>query len=488
MAAAGGTWRKGKFVAASVKKKTAEPTARAAVGKKVDQMSREELLALQKEIAQQIAQSETAEGNKKIKEKEKKKKFKAGATVGKEVETFGQDPRVKYAVRYELVEMDDLVTSNTATGAVNPEFPTELQPRDRTRASSQLQIKRIASDLNPDALTTEFRSLDRGAPIIGKDDNVVESGNGRTLSLRLAAQEYPEQYERYKDSVKAVAAKRGIDPAAVDGMRQPVLVRRRVADVDRVAFAREANSAAVLGMSDTERARTDARRVSSEMLQTLQIGANDDLDAALGKAGNRPFVRSFVSQLPDNERAELVTRTGELTQTGQRRIKGAIFNRTFDSPELSDRIFESNDNDIRNITNGLVASAAKVGQAEELIRSGKRGADYSLAPDVVAATRKYADLRSQGQSVAEYQKQGALFGRELTPTQERLLVVLDENKRSGKRVREIFDSYADRVINSPDPNQGALFGGAKQTREEFISRWLDDIETTKQPQRQASMF
>jgi hypothetical protein len=242
-------------------------------------------------------------------------------------------------------------------------------------------------------------------------------------------------------------------------------------------------------MSDTERARSDAGRVSSEMLRNLKISDSDDIGTAINRAGNRDFVRGFVAQLPDNERAELVTRTGELTQTGQRRITAAIFNRTYNSPALSDRIFESQDNDIKNITNGLVSSAAKIGQAEELIKAGRRS-NFSISEDVVAATRKFADLRKEGKSVVDYRNQGAMFGRELTPNQERLLGVIEDNRRSGARIRQIFDSYAERVINSEDPNQGALFGGgSKISREEFVSRWLDDIEAQKNaPQPQTSLF
>lgn len=485
MAASGGTWRKGRFTPANGTTKMSRARAERAVYENLDRLTPAQLAELQAELAQRLGIEQAHAVNRRLAAQPSPA---PGATVGNEVQAFGQDPRTRYAVRYELVELDDLIPSNTDTGAVNPEFPAELQPRDRTRASSQLQIKRIASDLTPEALTTEFMSLDRGAPIISRDDNVVESGNGRTLSLRLAAAEYPEQFERYRQSVRDVAASRGIDPAAVDQLNRPVLVRRRVQEVDRVRFAQEANSAAVLGMSDTERARTDAGRVSSEMLRSLTISENDDLGTAINRARNRPFVRSFVSQLPENERADIVTRTGELTQTGQRRIQAAVFNRTYNSPSLSDRIFESQDNDIKNITNGIVSSAARVGQAEELVRAGKRN-DYSIAGDVVAATTKYADLKKQGLSVSDYKNQGALFGRDLTPTQERLLTVIDDNRRSGRRIREIFDNYAQRVIDSPDPNQGALFGGAKLSREEFIDRWLSDIEAPQgQRQPQASLF
>jgi hypothetical protein len=156
-------------------------------------------------------------------------------------------------VSYEVVEADDLVVSNLDDFSVNPSFPAELQPRDRTRAMSQDQVNGIASQLDPERLGPSTNAAD-GAPIIGPD-GVVESGNGRVLALRRVYADEGTNAASYKNFLKA----QGFDPGE---MRQPVLVARRVTDLDpaeRQKFAAAANRATVLRLSATEQALADAR-------------------------------------------------------------------------------------------------------------------------------------------------------------------------------------------------------------------------------------
>lgn len=88
----------------------------------------------------------------------------------------------KIAVRPKLVEAADLVTSD------RPEYPKELQPRQRgARAALTEQVASIARNLNPEMLGNAPEA-DRGAPIVGPG-NVVESGNGRVFALRKAYEE-----------------------------------------------------------------------------------------------------------------------------------------------------------------------------------------------------------------------------------------------------------------------------------------------------------
>ncbi|MGL5539166.1 MAG: hypothetical protein ACRDC0_18325, partial [Aeromonas veronii] len=85
---------------------------------------------------------------------------------------------------FTVMEAADLIPSNLADGTVNPDFPQDLQPRDRTRQSSILQISRLSKSLRPAQLADSGLSS-HGAPIIGPD-RVVESGNGRTLAILRA--------------------------------------------------------------------------------------------------------------------------------------------------------------------------------------------------------------------------------------------------------------------------------------------------------------
>ncbi|MFP3499900.1 hypothetical protein SB759_37410, partial [Pseudomonas sp. SIMBA_059] len=55
-----------------------------------------------------------------------------GLTVGREsVAVTERGTSVK--TQYKVVEVEDLIASNTVGGAINPNFPTELQPRDRSK-------------------------------------------------------------------------------------------------------------------------------------------------------------------------------------------------------------------------------------------------------------------------------------------------------------------------------------------------------------------
>jgi hypothetical protein len=394
---------------------------------------------------------------------------KPGVVHGHVVKAYGTDPNTVYQMRYEVRELDDLITSNDDNGKINPEFPKVLQPRDRSRLASKVQIDNIAKKMNPDAMLEEFKSIDRGTPIIG-DDNVVESGNGRSLALRRAKNEYPEQFEEYQAALKQTAAERGIDPSTLDGFKNPVLVRVRQSDVDREQFAKDANTASILATSDTEKAKSDAGKISPTHLQNLTL--KDTIDQTLRSSDNKNFVMNFVASVPETERAGMMTKSGELTQSGENRIKAAMFNRVYDDPDLSDRIFETTDNDIKSITNGVMNSLPKMARAEEMVSTGARAKDLSIAGDVGAAVRQFSSLKVNNLSVDNYLNQGKLFGSDLTPTQEKILVEIDKRRKSGKQVTDLLDKWADLVEAEPHPSQGSLFGPAGSSKDELVDRWL----------------
>jgi hypothetical protein len=378
---------------------------------------------------------------------------------------YGANPGEQYVTRYELRELSDLVTSNDDSGDINPNYPKELQPRDRSREASMMQITGIAQGLIADAFLSEFHSLDRGAPIVG-EGNIVESGNGRTMGLRRAALDVPEKWNEYQSRLAEVANDFGVDPS---DYKEPVLVRVVVGEYDRLDFTKAANESAVLQMSDSERAKSDALKISAEDLLALELG--DDTDRAIQHPRNRGFIRSFLNNYAENERATMIDRDGGLTQSGLTRVKSALFNRVYDDDRLSDRLFESLDNDVKNITNGLMGSLGQLAKAEELVKRGERN-DYSMAHDIAVATEKLSALKRDGSTVEEYRQQGQLFGRELTDIQETILEELDKRKRSGKQVKEFITAWADLVMQQPSPKQASFVPG-KPSKEELMERWLN---------------
>lgn len=139
--------------------------------------------------------------------------------------------------RFALVEAKSLITSHDASGAVNPSFPQELQPRDRSNTKSVESIKENAKNLQPEKLgDTKFAG--NGAPIVG-DDLIVESGNGRVIAINTAYQN--GSADNYKQWLTDNAQDFGFSSDQVQKYEQPVLVRVRVTDVDRIDFTVEAN-------------------------------------------------------------------------------------------------------------------------------------------------------------------------------------------------------------------------------------------------------
>ena len=66
--------------------------------------------------------------------------------------------------------------------------------------------------------------------------------------------------------------------------------------------------------------------------------------------------------------------------------------------------------------------------------------------------------------------------RELTPLQEQLLVQLDARRRSGRRVAELVNAYAEAVLRQPPSAQGQMFGDTfKVTREGLLRSALKSV-------------
>lgn len=349
-----------------------------------------------------------------------------------------------YDMAYEVKSLDELIASNDLAYGVNPLYPSELQPRDRTREASRQQIKRMAEDLRPELLG-ESPKLSDGAPIIGVD-NVVESGNGRTLAIAKAyesgkAEEYRAFLERY-------AAERGIDIA---GINNPVLVRTRLTDADRTQFVKLANESDVAQYSATERAVSDSDRLPDASLLKINNDGSINLD------GSMDFVRGFVGSLPKSEQGTVITGDGRLSQEGKRRIESAIMQRAYDDSSLVTRLSENLDDDSKAVLNALLRAAPQLAQLDSLVKQGGRHQN-TLSKDLAQAAQKLSDLKANGMRVDDYLNQGQLIEDGLSPGARDFLNVFDQNKRSTKAIGENIQSKIDEVEAMGDPRQGSLFG------------------------------
>lgn len=349
-----------------------------------------------------------------------------------------------YDLAFEVKSLDELIASNDAAYGVNPNYPAELQPRDRTREASRQQIENMANDLRPEWLGESPRLSD-GAPIIGVD-NVVESGNGRTLAIGKAYEQ--GKAEEYRAFVEQYAREKGWD---ISGINNPVLVRTRLTDTDRVQFARLANESDVAQFSASERAVSDADRLPDASM--LKING----DGAINLDQSMDYVRGFISSLPKAEQASVITGDGRLSQEGKRRIESALTQRAYGDSSLVTRLAENLDDDSKNILNALLRAAPQLAQLNDLVKQGGRHQN-TIAKDLAQAAQKLSDLKKNGQDVQDYLNQGQLIDDGLSDGAKQFLNVFDTNKRSSKGISENIQSEIDRIEGMGDPRQGSLFG------------------------------
>jgi hypothetical protein len=362
-------------------------------------------------------------------------------------------------VRYAIVDVDDLVTSNTDALTVNPDYPQALQPRDRTRAASEVQIEKFGEPFQPERWG-ETPGGDTGAPVIGPD-GVVESGNGRVIWLRRAYRADDPRAAQMRAWLEA----QGYD---VEGVQRPVLVRivqgeRSIRD--RAQFAAAMNRPAAAAMSVTEQAMADARAIDAAL--DLHSGG------ASGAAANARFARAAIAGMTSEaERGALVDAQGRLSQDGERRLDAALMARAYDDADLIAARFETRDEDIRTLGGALQDAAPAMAQTAAAIDAGRVDAAFDLRPALKAAAALLRQAKRDGRSVKslvdELTAQLDMFGG--GPSARTLdvlaLIVDDAGKlRSRDKITAALNAYARLALESEQP---ALMRDAEVTTDAAI--------------------
>jgi hypothetical protein len=356
-------------------------------------------------------------------------------------------------VHYALADADALITSNLDDSmAENPAYPQALQPRDRTRSASMQQIDEIAKHLNPARLGASATVQD-GAPIIGSD-NVVESGNGRVLAIRAAMQRRMGTAKQYTQWLRENAQTFGLQ--ASDVKENSVLVRVRDTEVNRADFVKRANESTTAMYSPAETARSDAEKMSGELLRRFVPNERGEIDTA----ANRSFFTHFLDEVvPANERGASMKENGRLSQAGITRVRNALFQRAYGSTRLTQEMSETTDSSCRNVIRALTNVAARVAAIDQDIRDGYLN-DRNLAPELAQAADRYIMLKDTGVDIIEeYFAQYRMPGMDMeTPTAGMLMRMFDRNKRSTIKMTNAINAVLDRIESYGDPQQTSLLG------------------------------
>ena len=398
-------------------------------------------------------------------------------TRGKSETTYLPD-NTPIKTRFRVMEASELTPSNTQDGRVNPRYPQELQPRDRTNANSQVQVRNITSRLNPERLGPST-DASTGAPIVG-NDGVVESGNGRTMAISTAYSQNSPQAQRYREYVRSEAERQGIDPTAVDEMQQPVLVRERTTSVDRADFARRANESSVAGMTSYEQAQADADSLTA---QDIQAWAPDQSGDPLA-ASNRDFQRNFVRSLGNNEASRYTNREGQATPELGQRMQRAIFAAAYQDADMVEMVTEQSDN-MRNLTAGLQAAAPDIAAARE---TGSRDAQDAINT-ITDAVRLVRESRRSGTSVRELVRQTDAFSDAIPESTADLALAINNSMRSRQAMTNALTDVARSVRNRAESEvNGALFEDTTTNEDIFDASFQnqDQVQGQRSPEADVS--
>ena len=357
--------------------------------------------------------------------------------VEHQVKTLTTDaPAVpKIDVAPKVVELSSIISSEV------PGYDPILQPRNRDKVGSEVQIQDIIAKFDPSKLIFD-PSTKRGAPIVDENGH-VESGNGRTMALRRIYENRPDLAEAYRQEL----ARNGFDTT---GMKNPVLVQQRTTQMtpeQRKAYIGEANVSDVLLMSPAEQAKEDAKYITNAMLDKIPPGRDFT---------HPDFVVEFMKHVPSTEQGQMRTEDGSINSLGILRIRNAIFAKAYGETDALSRIAESTDDNIKSISNALLDNAGVYAKLRSSIETHKTDPGFSADP-LIDAVNRISEMRDKGIKLETYLSQADAFNPIQPMTEKFMRLFYSEKARALGRdkISDGLNYYATEALKiNPEPALG----------------------------------
>ena len=379
--------------------------------------------------------------------------------------TVVTDSGKEIRVRYRAVPASRVITSHDAETMVpNKAYPQELQPRDRQRVSMQEQVTAMANELRPADLGAG-RNLNQGAPIIRKD-GVVLNGNGRAMAIQKATAAGGDKATAYRKYIFEHSKEFGLSRSSLAQLRKYMLVREVVDDIDADTMQDIIGSTAGGSrMGASEQAKADAKKIKPRDLDSYVDNEQGDLTTA----ANQNFVANILYRIVGkNERNAYTDEHGNVNADGIQRVKRALFSLAYNDDGLIDKMAESTDDNIRNVSRGLMSAAPAFARVNLAVKDGQ-AYEYDTGKTISDAVKHLDALRREGKPVKDYLNEQSMFS-EYQDTDEvrEVLRFFDENKRSGKRIGIFLNDMAKSILEQGSPNQTSLMDGGRATLGEII--------------------
>lgn len=379
--------------------------------------------------------------------------------------TVVTDSGKEIRVRYRAVPASRVITSHDAETMVpNKAYPQELQPRDRQRVSMQEQVTAMANELRPADLGAG-RNLNQGAPIIRKD-GVVLNGNGRAMAIQKVTAAGGDKATAYRKYIFEHSKEFGLSRSSLAQLRKYMLVREVVDDIDADTMQDIIGSTAGGSrMGASEQAKADAKKIKPRDLDSYVDNEQGDLTTA----ANQNFVANILYRIVGkNERNAYTDEHGNVNADGIQRVKRALFSLAYNDDGLIDKMAESTDDNIRNVSRGLMSAAPAFARVNLAVKDGQ-AYEYDAGKTISDAVKHLDALRREGKPVKDYLNEQSMFS-EYQDTDEvrEVLRFFDENKRSGKRIGIFLNDMAKSILEQGSPKQTSLMDGGRATLGEII--------------------
>jgi hypothetical protein len=357
--------------------------------------------------------------------------------------------------KYKVVEADSLIPShNAGTFAKNPQYPEGVQER-AYHTSKEAQARVIDQAQNYDTAYTINTNPDavNGPPVV-TPDGIVLGGNSRAMSTQRVYSS--GKGDNYRNQLKSNAQQFGVDPAVIDGMKRPVLVReiaapQTVEEARRIGSELNKSMTGALGVS--EKAVTAGRSLKPETLQSVSAmlregGADSSLRDILRDRG-KDIITLLQKDgvITDRERPQFVdTATGGLSEEGKSFAERALLGSVVDDPVLMDRTPKS-------VLNKISSSLGDISEV-----SG-RADEYNILPLIREALSEHADIAQRGTTIDLHLGQAGMFGPERNPAVDAIVRKLGDKPSAVRDALGVFaqDARADTQ------GQGFLMMGEKPT-------------------------
>lgn len=389
---------------------------------------------------------------------------------------------------YVLTEAGAASASHDINNAFEPTegFPIDengesVNDRDYKRDTD---AQRIVRDI---ARNYDSRALQ--SPVIVSKDGIVLSGNNRTMSGDMAAQQGTDK--AYIDHLREFGQMYGFTPEQIDGMKHPrvVFVPDEELPYDAATFARF-NAESQKKQSKPEQAVKLGKVVPDNVFNSI-VGDISRYDRLSDYYADDKAVSSAISQLQRagviNEMQLPEMRTGNaLSAAGKELIENTLIGKVFQtSPDAVRQIIST-----PTLRQSVIMGLNEIAHNRTLAKSGyDLSQELGAAVDLVARAKSvHPDIFKDGMPVSPFGRQQGLFDDEYGDSRvtDAIVLLLSDVLNSGKPsdLRKFLSVYNNEAV-SPAGGQLDVFSGEVTSKEELLNRITEYFRNATPREQQA---